>query len=444
MSDEIDNIVTGSITSETTTTPREGFGVQGACAYHTKNTDPFRDYSALPDMATDGFSSSDTAYRMVGAAFEQNPRPLSVRLIRMTTAVHHTVKLTVTATADGKSAGVTITDAAGVAHVMSHLIAGGEGANGAATALATAITALAGVQSAVATGAAIVVTIATAGDVWFYDTLVGMDYLDQTPDASIDTDLTNALLVDDGFYGVTISINSAANIAKVDAWSEANKKLFAAQTADSIEKRSGTSVIGAAITAAKYTHTLPMYHSKPRQFMACAWLGLMLPKDPGSAAFALKQISGVDIDPLTQTEKNALNANGLNYYVKGGSRGVTRKLGTVGSGQRADVIVGQDWLDNEMKTSVFDMLAQSDKTNMDDGGIATVENVMRGVLKLGVRRNFLEAGNGDDIPAPTVQPLKVSDIPQADRDNGLLSGLRWSANMTNAILGVNYTGTLAF
>jgi uncharacterized protein involved in tellurium resistance len=444
MSDEIDNIVTGSITADTTTTPREGFGVLCAMAYHTKNADPYRDYSAQSDMLSDGFALSDASVRMVSAALKQNPRPKFVRLGRMTTAVKHTVALTVTAAADGKIASVLITDAAGVEHAISHTIAGGEGANGAATALAALITALAGVQTAAAVGAVITVTIVAAGDVWFYDSLVGIDYVDSTPDASIDTDLGNMINVDDGFYGVTISLGSKANADKVDSWCETNKKLFACQTADSREKRTGTSVLGAAITAAKYTHTLPMYHSKPKQYMGCAWLGAMLPKNPGSAAFALKQLPGVDIDVLTQTEKNALNTNGLNYYVKGGSRGLTRKKGTVGSGERADVILGKDWLDNEMKTSVFDLLAQADKVDMDDGGIAKVENVMRDVLKLGVRNNFLEAGNGDDIPAPTVQPLKVSDIPTVDRADGLLSGIKWSANMTNAILAVDYSGVLSF
>lgn len=442
---EIDRIVSGDIEADTTTTPREAFGVQMAMAYHTFNTDLFRDYSALPDMVADGFTSAHPGYRMVAAALMQGPRPKSVRLGRMTTPVVHTVKLTVKTATAGKLLSVTMTDAAGASHKVTRTVAGSSSLSAEATALALLLAALPGVASATGSGADITVALTAAGAVVFYDSLVNLDYLDETPDASIDSDITQIALVDDAFYGVTIAINSKANLDKVDAWAESAspKRLFAAQTADSVETQTGNSVIGAAMKSAAYTHTLPMYHSKPRQYMACAWLGLMLPKDAGSATFALKQLTGIDKDPLSTTQKNALDTCGLNYYVTAGSRGVTRKDGTVASGEKADIILGTDWLSNEIQVETFDLIAQADKIDFDDGGIAQVESVIRGVLDLGVRRNFLEAGNGDDIPAPDVQPLKVSDVDPADRADRLLSGVRWSARLRGAIHAVNYTGTLS-
>lgn len=441
---EIDRIVSGSITADTTTTPREGFGVQIAMSYHTKNPDLFRDYGDLPSLTTDGFATFDPAYRMAAAAFSQNPRPTSIRIGRMTTSVHHTVKLTCTDATVGKTTSVTITDAAGVAHVISHTNAGGDTTSTIATAIGALIAAISGVTGAVVTTNAIVVTITALGAVWYYDSLSCMAYLDQTPDASIDADLTACLLADSGFYGVSIALISNANHAKVDAWAEANKKMYFGQTADSEEAATGTSVFGAAIDAANYTHTLGMYHSKPRQYMSSAWLGRMLPLDAGSATAALKQLANVDTDSLTATQINALDANSLNYYIKAGSRGVTRKDGTVGSGEKFDIIIGEDWLNNEIQTSVFDFIAsQEDKVNYDDGGIASIESIIRGCLKLGVQRNFLEAGNGDDIPKPTVQPMKVTDQATADRAARILRGVKFSANFAGAIHAVTYAGTLS-
>lgn len=442
---EIDDIVSGVINADTITSPREAFGVQCGMAYHTKNTDPFRDYTSLTGVTADGFTSADAAYRMVAAAFAQKVRPKTFRLGRMTQAVAHTVKLTAKDATVGKTVSVTITDAAGVAHVISRVNIGGDTLTSIAAALAALIGAVPGL-GAVAAVADITVTATTAGQVFYYDTLVNLDYLDETPDALIDADLSALLLVDDAFYGVTISLGSKANIDKVDAWCEAQtpKKLFAAQTADSREAQSGNSVLGTALQAAKYTHTLPMYHSKPRQFMACAWLGLMFAKDAGSATFALKQLTGVDTDKLTQTQISALRAAGLNYYVAGTSaRGVTRKDGTVASGEKADIIYGTDWLDNEIKVSIFDTLAAADKVDFDDGGIAQVEQVIYEKMELGVKRKFLEAGNGDDIPAPFVVPMKVSDVAATDRAARLLSGVQWGARMRGAIHAVDYTGNLS-
>lgn len=440
---QLDRTIGGTITADSTTTSRPGYGTPCFMAFHTKNADPLRTYGDSSSMLSDGFALTDAAYRMVASAFEQNPRPVQVKLGRMTTAVADRKTLTVKTFVQGSVLSVTITDAAGVVHVITRTVPSSSSLAAEATAVAALIAAITGVASAVAVGAVITVTITTAGDVWYYSALSNLDVQDTCADAAVDTDLANILLVDSDFYGVACAVKSKANIDKISAWCEANVKFYVAHTADSVEKQTGNSVIGADIKGKAYTHTWLLWSGDTLDYPGCAMLGKMLPKDPGSAAWSQKTLAGVSPDKLSDTEIAALEAAGFNYYITISGRNVTRLIGAVASGEKADIIIGTDWLQSEIKADVFDLFATEDKVDFDDAGVAKVKNIIYGKLEVGVTRRFLEAGNGDDVPFPLVTAPRVSTIATSDRANRHLPDVKFSAQLRGAINSVTYAGTLS-
>jgi hypothetical protein len=440
---QLDRVIGGSISANSATPSRPGFGTGLGMAYHTKNTDLVRTYTDANGLLSDGFVTADVAYKMAAAYFSQNPRPKQFKLGRMTTAVQDKKKLTIRTAVAGQVISVDITNASGVKTTITRTVPGSSTLAAEATAVAALIAAISGVASATAASADITVTITTAGAVWFYANCKNLDVQDIANDALVDADIAAISLVDADFYGIALSVKSKANIDKVASYAETNKKLFVAHTADSVEAQTGNSLIGTALKAASYTHTFPFYS---RQTAACpdaGLLGKMLAKDPGSATFAFKTLAGVPVDGLSDTEITALEACGMNYYITISGRNVVRKDGTVASGEKADIILGTDWMHAQIKGGIMDFLADSDKVDYDDGGISAVCAIILGVLKQGVRARFLDPGNGDDVAAPFVIRPKISDIPVADRQGRHLPSVQFGGRLRGAIHAVDYVGVLS-
>ncbi len=71
-----------------------GFGTLLCAVYHTKYADMTRVYTATADVASDGFSTTSAAYRMVQRAFQQSPRPTEVKLGKLLHAPATSIRLT--------------------------------------------------------------------------------------------------------------------------------------------------------------------------------------------------------------------------------------------------------------------------------------------------------------------------------------------------------------
>lgn len=96
MSDYLDDLVNVSITSQTRTVSRQGFGTPLIAAYHTRWADRVRSYTSLSAMRTDGFKTSDPVYKIAAAVFAQSPAPKRVRIGRRASAFTQVVDLTPT------------------------------------------------------------------------------------------------------------------------------------------------------------------------------------------------------------------------------------------------------------------------------------------------------------------------------------------------------------
>lgn len=107
---DIDGIVTVTITANTVSPTRAGFGTPGLVSYFPTSVFPerVRAYSLLTAMVSDGFLVTDPAYLMAVAVKAQNPSPTSWKVCRRALAPVQTLNLTPTVTTAGEVLAITI------------------------------------------------------------------------------------------------------------------------------------------------------------------------------------------------------------------------------------------------------------------------------------------------------------------------------------------------
>jgi hypothetical protein len=106
----LDSIVDVSITANTTSPTRRGFGVPALLAYFPTSIFPerVRSYTSLPGMVDDGFLTSDPAYLMATALKAQNPSIKTWKVARRALAYTHTIRVTPTITTEGEVLTLTV------------------------------------------------------------------------------------------------------------------------------------------------------------------------------------------------------------------------------------------------------------------------------------------------------------------------------------------------
>jgi Protein of unknown function (DUF3383). len=114
------------------------------------------------------------------------------------------------------------------------------------------------------------------------------------------------------------------------------------------------------------------------------------------------------------------------------------KLGTMASGEYIDIIRFIDFVAARMRENIFLRLATLNKIPFTDGGIAIVENEIRGVLNLGIAQGGFAAD-----PAPTVSVPRAVDVSAADKAARLLPDVRFSAVLAGAIHLVEIRGVVS-
>jgi hypothetical protein len=441
---DLDQIVNVQISASSVTLTRPGFKSVAIHAYHTKNLDLIRTYKSPGAVLSDGFTLNDPAYRTVASAFKQNPRLKQVKIIRGTTAVADTKKLTVKSAVAGQKISLTLVGPDGAEHPISRTVPGASNTTAEATAVAALIDALADI-TATAAVADITAVGGTPGTVWYYKDLVNLDLLDQTPDANVNVDLAAANAVDSDWYGVINTIESKINNDDLITWALANNKFPMVHTADDIE-RNGGAVAGPAYKAAS-DDAYGIWSRDTINYPAAGHLGRQLALNPGSSKFNDKVIKGVAMDALTDNDKTNLENAGWNYYCSIAGVGATRKDGKCFSGEYADIIVGTAWLITEIQVDVYEVIRAEEKDPYTDAGLRKISAAVRAALKKasGPSYNLLDPGNpqlGIDPPSCTIPP--VSEIDVDDRTNRHVPDIQFAARYQGAVNSTDLIGSLSF
>jgi hypothetical protein len=456
----LSDIVSLSISSNSRTVSREGFGTPLVLTYHTRFADTYREYSTLAEMAADGFASHDDAYRMAAAAFAQDPTVEQVIVGRLSSAPSFVTQLTMTSAVEGQVVKATVlcpeagtlTDpvvtggvisptgalSAGTAVTIEYTIQAAATTSSVATAIEVLFEAIPGVASS-PSSAIVSLTPATAGrKVHAYD-LQYCTIEETTADADYDDALTTLQVENDDWYVVTADTCSAANITKLAAWVLANKKLYFVATSSSGEL-AGTGTIGSGLLALSNNRTVVIYNKNTHEFGGPAWAGVGLPQDPGSINWAYKTLLGVTSGALTSTQEGYLEADNINHYQPLAGLSGTR-WGVVTSGEYIDVIHGTDALEARIKEDVYALFMNTAKVPYTDAGLDLIYSAILAAL-----RAFEGTDNEPGLlvrGSSTVIMPRVSSISSVVKATRDLPGIRFSATYEGAVNSVGITGVIS-
>ncbi len=176
-------------------------------------------------------------------------------------------------------------------------------------------------------------------------------------------------------------------------------------------------------------------------FAECAWIGFMLPSDPGSETWKFKQLTGImpsdKLDILPSEEASALGKN-ANLYTPLAGVGHTLE-GVMAFGRFIDIQRGIDWLETTMAETIATRLLNEPKIPYTDAGAAIVEGEIVQVMDLAVRRNVLGPLLDDSGDFYRVTVPKVADQLPADRTARFFPGIVVTAQLAGAVHSLNIT-----
>ncbi len=171
------------------------------------------------------------------------------------------------------------------------------------------------------------------------------------------------------------------------------------------------------------------------QALEAAWLGRMLPTQPGSSTWAYKELKSVIASDYSSSEISSLESDNANYYTTLGGLGTTLN-GVMVNGEYIDIIRGLDWLDNLMKTNILTLFQTNPKIPYTNNGIGLIENSVRASLDEAVSNNVIN----DDYIVTTPDSADVSLTDKAART---LRNVNFTATLTGAIQRTVINGNIS-
>lgn len=248
---------------------------------------------------------------------------------------------------------------------------------------------------------------------------------DTTEDSDYTSMYTRIKNINNNFYAVMAISIDGADLTNLAQAIEADKKILAVggRYLDDPTDLKDLTDLNLSRTFVINTK-LPTNLTEPQPLEA-AWLGRMLPTEPGTNTWAYKNLKGVIASDYSSSEISNLESDNANYYTILGGIGTTLN-GVMINGEYIDIIRGLDWLDSFMKNSVLTLFQTNPKIPYTNNGIGLIENVVRASLDEAVANNVIN----DDYVVTTPDSANVSFQDKADR---VLRNVNFTATLTGAI-----------
>lgn len=438
----LSDVVNVSITAQTTSVGQASFDMPLICAYFATSIFPerVREYNVASDLTgltSDGFATTDPVYLIAAALRAQNPCISAIKVGRralpptmdvdITPAAPAVAAVTIyTVTINGTdfefTSDATPTAAEVTAGLVALINAGSEPVT--ATDNTTYITLAADVAGTMFT---LELTDDSDGEnLWTRE--------EQTTDPGIATDLANIAIADNDWYVLLMDSQGAAEIEAAATWTETASKLFIATTGDSEVPTVGAGDIATTLSGANRARTVLVYDEHPHDRCAEAWAGVMLPKDPGSATWKFKTLSGPTARTYTTTQVGYLEAKECNYYSTVGGVDIMQQ-GVTTAGEFADITRGVDWFKARLQERIYADMVNLDKVEFTNDGIGMIVSEIWAQIAEGQAKKFIAKD-----PAATVTAPDASDVSSANKIARNLPDISFTAPLSGAIHATEISG----
>lgn len=437
----LDSIVKVNIDRQTKLPSQKGFGVPAIispdAAAFSQLVTTFNADTALEELIGLGVTTASQLYKLVSKMVSQNPKVEKLKVIKQTGLVAQVSKVQILTVASETAYvitldGVDYTYTSDIDATQAEILAG-------LIALINPLTQV----NAVANGLdALDITSTTPGQGFSLTVTVNLAATSVTANNGPVEDLMAAREEDDDWYFLLSTVHTAFQTKLIAGYIETVIKVFGAQTdeADSKNLPFGTDTTSLLkfLNSKLYDRTFPMWVGDLADYKLAAIVGLMAPKDPGSATWKFKEPNAVSADKLTSSEKKNIQDKKGNVLTTVAGFNIFEE-GVMASGEFIDIIVGTDFLQARIQENVFGLLVTEDKVPFTDGGIQAIGLQVEQILELGVKRQILVGG--EDGPKVTLP--KRSETQAADRANRFLRDVKFSGFYAGAVHKVQIDGTLS-
>jgi hypothetical protein len=430
-------VITHSFVVQDATVTQQGFGIGLIAAVHNYWPELVRTFNDASELTKAPYSVPVTSpvYLRARALKSQTPSPPTFKIGKLTGAFSQTVTLTVAAptaaneqyriTVDGSPVLVTSSPPALVDTVTALLVA--------ALNVITDITAS-------AAGAVITIVGDTSSVVHAYTAISGnMRLADTTAVPSVlpSADLTAIRSYDGDWYGLDLVTPGKQAQLDAAAWAESEVVLYLAQTGDyEVSSPGSTTDVASTAMASGYNRSSWWYHQPVGEPLAAGLLGVMLPKLPGPATWANKEIATITKVPYDATTRGTVKAKSANYYTNMKGNGWTL-YGWAASGRFLDITVAIDWFTIGVQTRVILLLGSNDVVPYTTAGIELVRTQILAQIQEGVAQGLIDGEQDYSVTAPVLGAID----PNLKRQR-ILPDMKYSYCLSGAIHHVRINGTV--
>lgn len=440
----LSSIVTVNITRDTRVPTQAGFGVPAvlskeANALLANRVTEYQKDSALSSLLADGFTTASETYKCVSAIIAQNPSVQRLKVIKQADSVAQADTINIDTIENATTYQVTVNGA--LYEYISDADATDLEIQAGLIALIDAIADL----SAAANGTDKVdVSSDVPGQGYSLAVSGNLSVTNVTANLGPVEEIISARDEDDDWYFLLDTTHTPLQAKLVSAYIETQIKIYGVQTddADSKDLAEANDVNGLLkfLKDQNYDRTLSVWvpTAELGDYKTAAWVGIIAPKDPGSATWKFKTGNGISSNKFTAQElKNIQDKNG-NVYVRIAGIDMFQE-GVMASGEFIDIIRGTDWIQARIQEQVFGLLTSEDKVPYSDGGIESIGLQVEDVLDRAVDRQILLGG--EDGPVVTVP--RRSETTKADRANRFLRDVTFTGFYAGAIHKVQIDGRLS-
>lgn len=263
--------------------------------------------------------------------------------------------------------------------------------------------------------------------------------------------------IDSDWYGLMFTkevrdgvlVNAEDAVVAAAAWCEARIKVFGNTSNDlDVLDSVTTNDIASVLKLAEYRRTITTFSSYPNQYPSASILGRAFTVNFNQANSTLtlkfKQMPGITVEQLTQTQKAVLDSKNANCLISVGDRNMYAES-FMASGVFFDEVHGIDWLQDAIQTNVYGyLLTRTTKVPYTNKGVAALEQQVIKALDEAVRNGLAAPGYTiDDEFLPNGYKtiiIPVEDINQSDVEQRFYPGLSFVVLGAGAIHRVQING----
>lgn len=404
--------------------------------------DAIRGYTSTAGMLNDGFQTTDPEYIRAVELLSQAQVPALFYVGSYSASVAQVDTITVNTATNGHTYTGKVQG-----QTWSYTATGIDTTSTIATAIASAINALSNPTWTAAAVAAVVTITSNTPGLGFTDTQVTVDatytIANSTPNHTIVTDIQQAQVENDSWYGLMICSNTDGDITQVAAYIETLIKIFMAVANDGNIPTSSTTDLASTLKALAYKRTALVFSiAAISQGIEAAWMGGQLPATPGSNNWAFKTLVGISPDTLSASAQAILigvpeaqiAGKNVNIYQTVGGVNIT-EMGQMIGGQYIDITIGIDWFKATCQVNLYTALIQASKIPYTDNGVAILIAAVQATIRQGVANGLIDGNSPISVTAPS-----VLSVPASQRANRVAPTISFSFRLAGAINAVNVSG----